>query len=145
MMPTQDSESLAFRAARELLGAFSGVEGKAVESESEKKRLQQALLRLVEHSDCQNLGICADDAAQGLTALTAYLDALGYGVPDPPTNLPLHAGPVYIKFSGDRRSYYCERYGGRDRGVLVSCQSSEHDEVNGTYGYLPLDLFPSKG
>ena len=143
-MPTQDSELLAFQAARKLLVTFSCVEGKAVESEAEKQRLQQALLLFAAHSDQQNLGICADDAAQGLIALADYLNALGYDVPETPTSLPLHAGPVYIKFSGDRRSFYCERYGGRDRGVLVACQSSHHEAANGTYGYLPLDLFSSK-
>jgi len=143
-MLTPDIDRPTLQAAHCLLVAFSCVEGKAVESESARRQLQQALLLLTQHSDQQNFGICAHDAAQGLVALANYLKALGYGMPDLPANLPLQAGPVYIKFNSQQMSYYCERYGGRDRGVLVSCYSHCDEQINGTYGYLPLDLFPSE-
>ncbi|MEK9512282.1 MULTISPECIES: DUF1824 family protein [Limnospira] len=38
-------------------------------------------------------------------------------------------------------SYHISPYLEKYRGVLVSCQSSEENGVNGTYGHFPLDLF----
>ncbi|MGL5508894.1 MAG: DUF1824 family protein [Microcoleaceae cyanobacterium] len=48
---------------------------------------------------------------------------------------------MYIKFNGMKQTYHLDSYQGEYRGVLVSCQSSDPQMVNGTYGHLPLDLF----
>jgi len=45
---------------------FSCIDSKSVESE--KRLLRQALILLTSLSDYQNLGICADTAAQGFLA-----------------------------------------------------------------------------
>ena len=72
--------------------------------------------------------------------MSSYLKALG----DEVTinyNITSFEGAVYIKFNGQNQKYYLDSYTGTYRGVLVSCQSSMYDSINGTYGYLPLDLF----
>ncbi|MGK7905365.1 MAG: DUF1824 family protein [Hormoscilla sp.] len=126
-------------AALKLLKLFSCTETKSVDSEAEKTRLREALLLIVNLSDSQNLGICADNPAQAFDALASYLEALGYKMP--PGERPSHSNPVYLKFNSQKMSYYLDDYTGKYRGVLVSCQSSESEELNGTYGHLPLDLF----
>jgi hypothetical protein len=50
-------------------------------------------------------------------------------------------GAIYIKFNGMKQTYHLDSYQGEYRGVLVSCQSSDPQMVNGTYGHLPLNLF----
>jgi hypothetical protein len=37
-------------------------------------------------------------------------------------------------------SFYIDAYTGSYRGVLVACQS-DNEELQGTYGHFPLDLF----
>jgi Domain of unknown function (DUF1824) len=101
--------------------------------------LRQALLVVVEHSDYQMLGICADDLEQGRRALETYAQALGYQ-PNFEGLTPTE-GAVYIKFNGKSNACYVAPYAETYRGVLVSCQSSEADGVNDMYGHLPLDLF----
>jgi len=49
-------------------------------------------------------------------------------------------GAVYIKYNTQRQASYLDSYTGTYRGVLVSCQS-ENDQLVGTYGHFPLDLF----
>jgi hypothetical protein len=105
--------------------------------------IRQALLLLTSESDYQNLGICADSATQGLLALETYLQALGYKANLDHSDITSFAGSVYIKFNTQQESYYLDSYMGKYRGVLVSCQSSQNESINGTYGHLPLDLFVS--
>ncbi len=127
-----------FEEAAELLALFSCIETKSVESE--KASLIQALQLFTSLSDYQNFGICADNSEQGFTALFNYLRGLEY---EPPFNLaevPVINEPIYLKFTTKKATYHLDRYGDKYRGVLISCQS-EDDRVNGTYGYLPLDLF----
>lgn len=113
-----------------------------MDSESEKVLIRQALLLLTSKSDYQNLGICADSVAQGFLALETYLKALGYeAILDRRADVTSFIGPVYIKFNTQKQSYYLDSYIGKYRGVLVSCQSSQDESINGTYGHLPLDLF----
>ena len=142
-MSTQNPTNLTVEEAQKLLGDFSCIDTKSVDSESEKALIRQALLLLGSKSDYQNLGICADSAAQGFLALEAYLKALGYKPTLDLADITSFVGAVYIKFNTQRESYYLDSYTGKYRGVLVSCQSSEYESINGTYGHLPLDLFVS--
>lgn len=132
---------LSIKEAQKVLEAFSCTESQAINSELEKVLIREALLLLTNSSDSQNLGICADNAAQGFVALKTYLKALGYETPLEQANFTSFIGPVYIKFNTQRMSHYLDSYTGNYRGVLVSCQSLEDESVNGTYGHLPLDLF----
>lgn len=144
-------DALTVRVAKKILRDFCFPDGQLVQSqanleaksEAEKELVRQALLFLVNLSDHQNIGICADHHKEGLIALADYLKALGYSVPFDLANADLVSSDrgVYIKFSTQRMAYYLEPYLGSERGVLVSCQSFIDDEVSGTYGHLPLNLF----
>jgi hypothetical protein len=106
---------------------------------ADKLPLQDAMRLVVQHSEGQNFGICADTPQEAFTALLSYLKGLGYGVeettmPESPTN-----GSCYLKYNSLQQSFYLNDYDGTYRGVLLACQGSE--AVNGTYGYFPLDLF----
>lgn len=127
--------------AQKILGEFSCTETKTVNSAAEKEQLRQALLLLGNLSDSQNLGICANTATEGFLTLETYLKALGYPIPDEQPDITSIIGPVYIKYNSMRGSLYLDSYIGPYRGVLVSCQSSEEESINGLYGHLPLDLF----
>jgi hypothetical protein len=140
MSNSQDS-TLSLPEALQLLQLFSCKETKPVESEAEKIQLRHALLLLKDEADHLNLGVCADNSDQGDLALFSYLRGLGYEIPVERDRIPSRADPVYLKFNSQTKSYYAEGYTGEYRGVLISCQSFVNDEVNGTYGYLPLDLF----
>lgn len=139
-MSAQNSTNLTVQEAQKILKPFNCVDAKSVKSEAEKALVRQALLLLTEHSDYQILGICADTAAQGLSALNTYSNALGYK-----PNLDLSSesveGSVYIKFNPNTGLCYLDSYTGTHRGVLVSYQSSDEGGINEMYGHLPLDLF----
>ena len=144
-MSIQSENNLTIKEALKILGEYSCIQIKTVDSEGDKKQLQQALLLITSLSEYENLGVCADNAIQGFGALQSYLKALGYEgegccdsdlIPKSEENKP-----VYIKFSTQRMSYFLDSYTGEYRGVLVSCQSEENDAIVGTYGHLPLDLF----
>jgi len=137
-MSNQNSTHLSVQEAQELLKPFNCIENKSINSESEKALIRQALLLLTEHSDYQILGICADTAAQSLSALKTYSEALGY---QPNLDLSPIDGPVYLKFNPNSGLCYLDAYTGSHRGVLVSCQSAYADGINEMYGHLPLDLF----
>jgi len=136
-MTTNNSQAIS--AARQLLDLFSCKDTRPVESESEKVQLRQALKLFIEESDHQNFGVCADSSVEGLSALVSYLEALGYQTPQ--DEIPQLEEPVYLKFNSKTKSYFQDTYTGEYRGVLFSCQSYENDDVSGTYGYLPLNLF----
>lgn len=129
--------------ARQLLGAFSCIETQAIASASEKALICQAILLFANLADYINLGICADTAAEGLLALESYVKALGFEVSINRKEIAVDE-PVYIKFNGQKQTYYLDFYTGKYRGVLISCQSFEDESINGTYGYFPLNLFVSK-
>lgn len=137
------SESVdhSLTAALELLQSYSCTTPKLITSAAEKARVQEALLLVIQLTDHQNLGICAEDVTTGLAALTRYAHALGYKLPPQFTDQPVQIAPVYIKFNAQKQSYYLDAYPGTYRGVLVSCQSSEYTALNGTFGHFPLDLF----
>lgn len=150
-LPQEPVNTLTVRAAKKILRDFCFPDGQFVQSqtnleaksEAEKEVIRQALLLLVNLSDHQNIGICANSLREGLITLANYLKALSYSVPFNLADGDPVSGDrgVYIKFSTQRMTYYHEPYVGSERGVLVACQSFVDDEVNGTYGHLPLDLF----
>jgi hypothetical protein len=140
-MSTQNPTNLTVQEAQTLLKSFNCIEGKTVNSESEKAPIREALLLLVQRSDYQIFGICADTAAQGLSALKSYSQALGY---EPTLDLAPIEGPVYIKFNPSTGLCYVDSYTGTHRGVLVSYQSAYAEGINDMYGHLPLDLFEVK-
>lgn len=140
-MPQPQSDNIAIATAQRLLETFSCLEVKPIESAAEATHVQQALALLSTQADFVNLGICADTPELGLAALTSYAKAMGYSVTIAPSDLSAAIAPVYIKFNGQRQTYYLDSYTGTYRGVLVSYHSLTEESVNGTYGYLPLDLF----
>ncbi|KAM3106298.1 DUF1824 family protein [Phormidesmis sp. 146-33] len=101
--------------------------------------IRSALLRVVNHSDYQIFGICADSLEQGKQTLSSYLSALNYeAMPDISGVIE---GAVYIKHNPKTDRSHAEPYTGVHRGVLVSCQSAYDGDVNETFGHLPIDLF----
>lgn len=129
------------RDAENILKQYSCQELVPTSSALEKEKVKEALLLLVQESEYQMLGICANSMAEGLLALEQYLDALGYSVTFEADSLAPVDGAVYIKFNGRTQGFYVSPYLEKYRGVLVSCQSTEPEGVNGTYGHFPLDLF----
>ncbi len=116
-----------------------------IDSDIEKQQLRQALLLVVSLSEWENIGICAKNETEGIMALKSYLKGLGYeselnsysfqDVRDNKSD-----SPVYIKCNTQKLSYYLDSYLGEGRGVLVAIQG-EDNNIIGTYGYFPLDLF----
>ncbi|BBD54694.1 DUF1824 family protein [Planktothrix agardhii] len=110
-------------------------------SDPEKVKIQAALLLLNRESEYQMIGICADDMAQALTALTEYLKAFEYSVNVKDHALEPISESVYLKFNGRSQNFYISPYLEKYRGVLISFQSTEENGINGVYGHFPLDLF----
>ncbi|MEM8501808.1 MAG: DUF1824 family protein [Cyanobacteria bacterium P01_D01_bin.1] len=100
------------------------------------------LLWLNEMSEYQTLGICADSVFEAEAALKGYVAALSQPIN---IDLPEQTGAVYLKFNTLKNAWYLDGYSGESRGVLVTYHTSEPelDDVNGTYGPFPLDLFSS--
>jgi Domain of unknown function (DUF1824) len=130
-----DSMPLDRETAHQLLKQF---EKSGTKPSPDRTSIRQALLQVASQSDYQMLGVCADTLEQGIRALAGYAEALGYR-----PNLGLEAieGAVYIKFNPTSAQCYATSYDGEHRGVLVSCQSAEEEDINEMYGHLPLDLF----
>ncbi|MGB3511698.1 MAG: DUF1824 family protein [Microcoleaceae cyanobacterium] len=141
-MSTQNTHNITVEQAENFLNEFTCQGVKLLESPEEKEITRAAILLLASLSDYQMLGICANTNAEGFAALESYLKALKYNTTlIDYSNFNSIEGSVYIKFNGLRESYHLDSYTGEYRGVLVSCQSSDDEGINGTYGYLPLDLF----
>ena len=127
--------------AHQLLKSFDCANPRQA-SNLDNKTLQDAIITLAQHSDYRIFGVCADNVAQGYTALQEYTQILGDHLESP---CPEHEGPVYIKFNTKTGLFHVDGYTGTHRGVLVSCQSAYDDGVNDLYGHLPLDLFVDGG
>ncbi len=137
------------RAAIELLQQFtvidvamgtSASESKIQKSSAELSResVYEALTLVLDGSEYQLIGVCADNYTEGALALQQYLTAFGYEI-QPTFTDP--GQPIYIKYNSKTEACYSKPYDGYHRGVIVSCQSSYDDDVNETFGHLPLDLF----
>ena len=137
-MPAIDSENLTLDLAQDVLKQFVCIERSPEQAAPESSLVRQSLLLVAAHSDYQMLGICADTIAQATSALTAYLAALGYKTTP---EVPALEGAVYVKFNPKSDRCHVAPYDGTHRGVLVSCQSADEDDINETFGHLPIDLF----
>lgn len=137
---TSSNSNLTVDDALKILKDYSCLQIKIVDFEADKHKLRQALKIVSSLCETENIGICADNFKEGLTTLKSYLSALGFSdnldkYPKAPKGTP-----VYIKFNTETMSYYVDYYAGSYRGVLISCQSDNHNLV-GTYGHFPLNLF----
>ncbi|MFE4104751.1 DUF1824 family protein [Almyronema epifaneia] len=137
-MTFADLNPQTIRAIRKSLLRFSCLDVPPRLTEAEAAEIRQFLQQLNEASDYQTLGICADSVAEAKVAMESYLKALGVDVV---LNLPEKSGAIYLKFNTLKGMWYLDDYSGPSRGVLVSYHAAATDEVNGTYGPLPLDLF----
>ena len=139
---TQLTAAEAHRVLKQFDGLIDGLKQDASQPVSQpvsdKSCVREALLTVVQLSDYQILGICADTLAEGQQALKTYSAALGYA---PDVREGAIAGSVYIKFNPKSGLCYAESYTGEHRGVLVSCQSAYESGINEMYGHLPLNLF----
>ncbi|MFQ3615440.1 MAG: DUF1824 family protein [Cyanobacteriota bacterium] len=135
-----DSRAIALTRdqAQRLLKQFDCQTAAPTLSAEEKARLREALKLVAQHSDYQMLGVCASSQAEGWRALEHYAIALGYAPQPPAASME---GPVYLKFNPKSSLCYADTYPGEHRGVLVSCQSADSDDINDLYGHLPLDLW----
>ncbi len=139
------------RAAIELLQQFTIIDTaldastlvssvKNLPAKLSRELIYEALTLVLNGSEYQLIGICAENHAEGTLALQQYLIAFGYEIE------PTVADPgqsIYIKYNSKTEGCYSKPYDGDHRGVIISCQSSYDDEVNETFGHLPLDLFAS--
>lgn len=109
-------------------------------TESQQKAIREALLWLNENSEYQTLGVCANSLSQAESALKSYVAAISHPIQ---VDIPERAGAVFLKFNTLKNAWYVDSYSGNSRGVLVTYHTSEpeEDDVNGTYGPFPLDLF----
>ena len=144
-MSESNTIQLRVEEAVSLLKKYSCKSIGTIDSPTEKEQLRQALLLVTSLSEWENIGICAGNETEGLTALESYLKALGYKSElDSYTFRDVRDNKsdsgVYLKFNTQQLSYYLDSYLGDGRGVLVAIQA-EDDNIIGTYGYFPLDLF----
>lgn len=129
------------KAVRQQLIAISLIHSPAELSDDQKQSVREALLWLNDMSEYQTLGICADTLAEAETSLKGYVSALSQPIQvDLPSD---QEGAVFLKFNTLKNAWYLDGYSGDSRGVLVTYHTSEPDlnDVNGTYGPFPLDLF----
>ncbi len=138
-MSFQASTNLTAQEAQELLRQFICLDREPSSPDLEYAIVREALLLVVDRSDFQIFGICTDSITQGQQALHRYLAALGRD--ERPEAVPITDGVVYIKYNPKTGRCHAEPYTGKHRGVLVSCQSAYDDDINETFGHLPIDLF----
>ncbi len=125
-------------AAQTLLRQFICIEPISADPTPSPEAVRLALRQVCDRSDYQIFGICADTATEAIAALHQYLAALGCPARPQPDAI---AGSVYLKFNPKNNRCHLDIYTGTHRGVLVSCQSADDEDVNETYGHLPLNLF----
>ncbi|MGD1904741.1 MAG: DUF1824 family protein [Leptolyngbyaceae cyanobacterium] len=134
-----DAADIAVR--RKALNRFSCLRVAPTLSPEEQGEIRETLLLFNALSEYQTLGICADDLATAQAALERYAIALGC----PPIKLALgeRSGAVYLKFNTLKGAWYLDDYSETSRGVLVSYHGADPgaEELNGTYGPFPFDLF----
>lgn len=109
-------------------------------TDSQAETVRESLLWLNANSEYQTLGICANNLTEAKAALIGYIAAISQPIQ---VDIPDREGAVFLKFNTLKNAWYIDNYSGESRGVLVTYHTSEpeEDEVNGTYGPFPLDLF----
>ena len=137
---TPSNSNLTVDDALKILKDYSCLQIKIVDFEADKHKLRQAIKIVSSLCETENIGICADNFQEGFTTLKNYLKALGFSENLEQFSKIPKQNPVYIKFNTETMSYYVDYYAGSYRGVLISCQSDNHNLV-GTYGHFPLNLF----
>lgn len=138
---TIEEPAAKLKAVRQQLIAISLIHGPTDLSEEQRQSVRDALLWLNDMSEYQTLGICANTCTDAETALKGYVAALSQPIQvDLPSD---QEGAVFLKFNTLKNAWYLDGYSGDSRGVLVTYHTSEPDleDVNGTYGPFPLDLF----
>lgn len=140
-MSSSQPTNLSIKAAQQTLEAFTCDDIQSVNQIENRDQICSALKLLVQNSEYQMLGICADSLDAAWNALEQYLHGLDYNIAPDRNGVEAIEGSVYLKFNGRSQSYYASPYTQKYRGVLVSCQSTDDTGVNGTYGHFPLDLF----
>ncbi|MBC7825617.1 MAG: DUF1824 family protein [Candidatus Parcubacteria bacterium] len=131
--------SLTIQTAQELLRQFICLDREPSSPELDYATVREALFLMVDRSDYQIFGICADNASKGQQALHSYLAALQRD--ERPEVQATTDDAVYVKYNPKTGLCRAEPYTGNHRGVLVSCQSAYDDDINETFGHLPIDLF----
>jgi len=129
--------------ALEILKKYSCVEPKTPDSDAEKQQLSQAVKLIANQADSINIGICAANLREGFDALNSYLKGLEYPVTFEMSATQSKIDPVYIKFNGEKMSHVVSEYSGGYRGVLITVFAYTNEQIMGTYGHLPLNLFSS--
>ncbi len=132
--------SAKLKTVRQALIKISMAETPPPLSVEQRQAVCTDLLWLNEISEYQTLGICADTLAAAEAALKSYVAALSQPIQ---IDIPDRAGAVYLKFNTLKNAWYLDGYSGKSRGVLITYHASdpELEQVNGTYGPFPLDLF----
>ncbi len=138
-MSSQTFNSLTAQKAQELLRQFICLDREPSSPELDYATVREALFLMVDRSDYQIFGICADNASQGQQSLHSYLAALQRN--ERPEVQATTDDAVYIKYNPKTGLCRTEPYTGNHRGVLVSCQSAYDSDINETFGHLPIDLF----
>ncbi|MEM6599150.1 MAG: DUF1824 family protein [Cyanobacteria bacterium P01_C01_bin.69] len=128
------------KAIRKYLIEISLLHTPAELSDEQRKEVCDRLLWLNEQSEYQTLGICADTLTEAIATLKNYVSALSQPIQ---VDIEPRDGAVFLKFNTLKNAWYVNGYTGDSRGVLVTYHTSESelDDVNGTYGPFPLDLF----
>ncbi len=129
---------MKLEAAQTLLRQFICIEQISADLMPSPEAIRLALGQVCDRSDYQIFGICADTATDAIATLHHYLAALGYSARPQPDAID---GSVYLKFNPKTQRCHLDVYTGTHRGMLVSCQSADDEDVNETYGHLPLNLF----
>ena len=138
--PSATEVAAKLKAIRKQLIEISLILTPAELSDEQKQTIREHLLWLNEQSEYQTLGICASTLSEAEAALKSYVGALSQPIQ---VDIPPQDGAVFLKFNTLKNAWYLDGYTGDSRGVLVTYHTSEPemDEVNGTYGPFPLDLF----
>ncbi|MEB3278692.1 MAG: DUF1824 family protein [Lyngbya sp.] len=140
-MSSSQPAHLSLETAQQILEAFTCADIQSINPIENPDRICSALTLVVENSEYQMLGICADSLDAAWNALEQYLHGLNYNITLDRNAVEAIEGSVFVKFNGRSQSYYASPYTEKYRGVLVSCQSTDDTGINGTYGHFPLDLF----
>lgn len=137
---TPEVLAATLKAVRQQLMEISLLHTPADLSAEQARSVRSALLWLNELSEYQTLGICADTVVEAEAALKGYVAALSQPIQ---VDIADREGPVFLKFNTLKNAWYLDGYSGDSRGVLVTYHTSEPEleQVNGTYGPFPLDLF----